>query len=661
MRATNQPHTCSELFSLLQSLAAVLALAPVFTPTIAFAQSQFINPGENIEAVGVPPIPLSLAREVQRYTTGYGLPLAGWDPARREIWLKNITSDSASVFRVTEPGVASQPTLYIPAGVYDLYYQPQCHYLVYNQDTNGNEAFQMYLYDLATHKRVLLTDEKSRNTEPVWSNAGDRIIFSASPAGGNGVSLNVINPLDPKTNHLLAQSPGTYFKVYDWSPDDRQAVFVDYLSNTVSTFSLIDVATGEKTLLSPKREKVDDYYDSPQFSRDGKGIFVITDHDSDVRRLAYIDLASKRFKYLSGQNSNVEDFKIAMDGKTLAFITNEEGISRLHLLDTKTDQERSVPSLPFGIISDLKWHSNSQDVAFNFKSASTPTDVYSVNSQTGKVDHWVKGKTGEIDITKIPEPELIHWKSFDGRMISGFVYRPPSKWTGKRPVIIDIHGGPEEQYRPSFWGQDNYVLNELGVAKIYPNVRGSSGYGKTFLNLDNGANREDSVKDVSALLDWIKKQPYLDSQRVMVTGASYGGYMALSIAANYSDRIRAAQSVVGPSNLITFLENTEGWRRDVRRAEYGDERDPKVREVLQRIAPLNNAERIKKPLFIVQGKNDPRVKTSEAEQMVAAVKKNGSPVWYLLAKDEGHDFINQKNIDFQFYATVLFIQEYLLK
>ena len=421
------------------------------------------------------------------------------------------------------------------------------------------------------------------------------------------------------------------------------------------------MTTGEKTLLSPKRKKSDDYYDSPQFSRDGKGVFVITDHDSDVRRLAYIDIGTKQFKYLSSQKSNVEDFKVSPDGRTLAFTTNEEGISRLHLLDTKTDKEKTVPSLPFGIISDLKWHHNSQDLAFNFKSASTPTDIYSLDSQTGKVDQWVKGKIGEIDITKLPEPGLIHWKSFDGKMISGFLYRPPSKWTGKRPVVIDIHGGPEEQYRPSFWGQDNYILNELGVAKIYPNVRGSSGYGKAFLNLDNGTKREDSVKDIGSLLDWIKTQPYLDSQRVMVTGASYGGYMALSIAANYSDRIRGAQSVVGPSNLVSFLENTEGWRRDVRRAEYGDERDPKVREALERIAPLNNVQRIKKPLFIVQGKNDPRVKTSEAEQMITAVKKNGVPVWYLLAKDEGHDFIHQKNIDFQLYATVRFIQEYLLK
>src|SRR5207253_4588775 len=440
----------------------------------------------------------------------------------------------------------------------------------------------------------------------------------------------------------------------------RQAVFIDYTSNTTSALWLIDIGTSEKTLLSPK-ERQDEYYDSPQFAKDGKGIYVITDHDSDFRLLAYIDLGTKTFKYLSGEKSDVEDFKISPDGRTLAFISNDEGISHLHLIETKSSQEKSVTNLPSGIISDLYWHKNSQDLGFNFKSARTPTDVYSLNTKTEEVSHWTRGKTGDADITKIPEPELIHWKSFDGRIISGFLFRPSAKWTGKRPVVIDIHGGPEEQYRPSFWGQDNYVLNELGAAKIYPNVRGSTGYGKTFLNLDNGLKREDSLKDLGALLDWIKTQPYLDIAHVMVTGASYGGYMALSVAATYSDRISTAQSVVGPSNLVTFLENTEGWRRDVRRAEYGDERDPKTREFLERIAPLNNAQKIKKPLFIVQGMNDPRVKTSEAEQILSAVKKNGTPIWYLLANDEGHDFVNQRNIDFQFYSTVLFIQEYLLK
>jgi dipeptidyl aminopeptidase/acylaminoacyl peptidase len=246
-------------------------------------------------------------------------------------------------------------------------------------------------------------------------------------------------------------------------------------------------------------------------------------------------------------------------------------------------------------------------------------------------------------------------------MISGFLLRPPAAFSGKRPVIVNIHGGPESQARPGFLGRNNFYLNELGIAMIYPNIRGSSGYGKTFLKLDNGFKREDSYKDIAALLDWIKAQPDLDGERIMVTGGSYGGHMTLAVAAHYSDKIRCAVDVVGMSNLVTFLENTEDYRRDLRRAEYGDERDPEMREFMEKIAAMNNLDKLNKPLFVIQGKNDPRVPASESEQIVAALKKRGVPVWYLLATDEGHGFAKKKNQDFQFYATVMFIKNYLLR
>jgi dipeptidyl aminopeptidase/acylaminoacyl peptidase len=254
----------------------------------------------------------------------------------------------------------------------------------------------------------------------------------------------------------------------------------------------------------------------------------------------------------------------------------------------------------------------------------------------------------------------VRWKSFDGKTISGWLYRPPAKFTGKRPVIVNIHGGPEGQSRPIFQGANNYYLNDLGVAIIYPNVRGSTGYGKTFTKLDNGFLREDSYKDALALLDWIKTRSDLEADRVMVMGGSYGGHMTLAISTYYPDRIRCALDVVGIGNLVTFLENTSAYRRDLRRVEYGDERDPKMREFLNRIAPLNNAAKITKPLFVVQGGNDPRVPLSESVQMVETVRKHGTPVWYLMAKDEGHGFAKKKNRDFLLDSTVLFIREHLL-
>jgi dipeptidyl aminopeptidase/acylaminoacyl peptidase len=292
--------------------------------------------------------------------------------------------------------------------------------------------------------------------------------------------------------------------------------------------------------------------------------------------------------------------------------------------------------------------------------ARSTSDVYSLEAGTGTVARWTEGELGGLMAAELSEPELIRWKSFDGLEITGFHYRAPAKFSGKRPVIINIHGGPEGQSRPTFVGRNNYFLNELGVSIIYPNVRGSTGFGKTFVGLDNGLKREDSVKDIGALLDWIATRPDLDPTRVMVTGGSYGGYMTLAVSTHYSARIRAAVDVVGISNFSTFLKNTESYRRDLRRAEYGDERDPKMSAFFDRMAPLNNAHKIAHPLFVVQGGNDPRVPLSEADQMVERVKQNGKPVWYLMAKDEGHGFAKKQNADFQFYATVMFVRRYLL-
>ena len=423
----------------------------------------------------------------------------------------------------------------------------------------------------------------------------------------------------------------------------------------------MDSSTGDKTLLTPKGGAEKIYYGSAKFSKDGKGIYVPTDKDSEFQRLAYMDLSSKKLTFLTEHiHWDVEGFDITPDGKTIAFTTNEDGFGVLHLLDTKSGKEKPAPKIPTGLVFGVKWHHNGRDLAFGVTASRSATDVYSVDVTTGKVERWTHSETGGLNPETFSEAELVHWKTFDGKSISGFLYRPAARFTGKRPVIIDIHGGPEGQYRPRFLGSYNYFMNELGIAMIFPNVRGSTGYGKTFLTLDNGFLREDSYKDINSLFDWIAQQPDLDSSRVMVTGGSYGGFMTLAVATNYNDRIRCSVDVVGPSNLVTFLENTSGYRQDLRRVEYGDERDPKMRAFLERIAPANNAQKITKPLFVVQGRNDPRVPWTESQQMVATVRKNGTPVWYLMAKDEGHGFSKKKNVDYQFYATVLFIQQFLL-
>jgi dipeptidyl aminopeptidase/acylaminoacyl peptidase len=281
-----------------------------------------------------------------------------------------------------------------------------------------------------------------------------------------------------------------------------------------------------------------------------------------------------------------------------------------------------------------------------------------LNTQTGQVEQWAKASgPATMDLSAIPDQSVVRWKSFDGLTISGLLSRPPAQFKGKRPVIIQIHGGPEAQATMGFRGRWNYFVRELGIAVIEPNVRGSSGYGKTFLKLDNGRLREDSVKDIGALLDWIATQPDLDASRVLVTGGSYGGYMALASSVHYGHRIRGAMSVVGISNFVSFLTRTESYRRDLRRVEYGDERDPAMRAFLESISPLTHAHRISQPLYVVQGKNDPRVPYTESEQIVQRARASGVPVWYLLADNEGHGFARKENADYYFYGLVKFVEE----
>ena len=640
-----------------------ILLAQIFACATIMAQGGAIAPNENLIVEGVPTIPASLSATVGRYTEFRGASFSSWHPTKREILISTRFGDTSQVHQVKFPGGDRRQLTFFPDRVGGGSFPPRGgDSFVFTKDTGGSEFFQKYRYDLTNGNVTLLTDGKSRNTGGAWSHSGQWFAYGSTRRNGKDVDLYLVNPADPKSDKALLQLEGGGWDAVDWSPDDRQLIVGEGVSANESYLWLVNVATGEKSLLTPKGAGEKVAYNGAQFSKDGKGVYVTTDRDSEFQRLAYIDLATKQYKFLTDHIKwDVDEFDLSPDGKTLAMVANEDGIARLHLLDTGSGKEKPVAKLPVGQIFGIDWHENGTDLGFTLVSARSTADVYSLDVNTGKVDRWTYSETGGLNTDNFSEPELVRWKSFDGKMISGFLYLPPMKFKGARPVVIDIHGGPEGQARPGFLGRNNYFLEEMGVALIFPNIRGSSGYGKTFLKLDNGFLREDSYKDINALIDWIKTRPELDADRIMVTGGSYGGHMTLAVATNYSDRIRAALSVVGPSNLVTFLKNTQDYRRDLRRVEYGDERDPKMAEFLERTAPLNNVQKIKKPLFVVQGKNDPRVPASESEQMVAAVRKNGTPVWYLAAKDEGHGFAKKKNADFQFYATIMFMQEYLLK
>jgi dipeptidyl aminopeptidase/acylaminoacyl peptidase len=642
------------------TLAAVLCLAAL--PTLTLAQDTPIAPPESLIVDGVPKIPATLAETAGRYASFRTAGLADWHPTRHEMLIATRFAETPQLHLVAMPGGARQQLTFYPDAVTNGRFHPAAgDYIVFSKDIGGGEWYQLYRYDMKTGDVTLLTDGKARNLMGPWSSSGDLLAYMSTRRTGKDTDLWVMNPADPKSDHLLLQLTGGGWRPEDWSPDDKKILLLEELSINESYLWLVDTATGQKTELTPRNTAEKVSYGEARFSKDGKGIYVTTDKDSEFHRLAYIDLETKQPTYLTTPiHWDVETFDLAHDGKLLAFVTNEEGVSVLHVRDTSNGKELPLPRLPSGVMGAVRWHKNGQELGFSLNNSRWPGDCYSVDVTTGKVERWTTSETA-VKSEGFPQAELIRWKSFDGKMISGFLYKPPAKFIGKRPVLVVIHGGPEGQSQPTFLGRQNYLLDELGIALIYPNVRGSTGYGKTFSLLDNGFKREDTYKDINALFDWIATRPELDSDRIAVTGGSYGGHMTLAVSTFYSDRIRCSVDVVGMSNLVTFLEHTEAYRRDLRRVEYGDERDPKMREFLEKIAPMNNIEKIKKPMLVVAGKNDPRVPVSESQQIADALKKQGTPVWLMIAGDEGHGYRKKPNQDFQFYATVEFLQEYLLQ
>ncbi len=628
----------------------------------ARAQDDVIAPGENMVVRNAPGVPASLAAAVGRYTESRGAIQTDWHPSRREMAIATRFGNTYQAHIVKMPGGARQQLTFFPEPVYGASYHPHGgDYLLFRKDVGGGEWFQYYRLDPQTGDSVLLTDGKSRNTDARWSSGGDRIAYVSTRRTGKDTDLWTMNPAAPQTDQLLTPLSGGGWEPQDWSPDDRTILLMEELSVNESYLWLVDTATGEKTELTPHQAAEQVAYGSARFSKDGKGVYVTTDKGSEFQRLAYIDLGTRKMKILTPHlRWDVDEFAQSWNGRWIAYLSNEDGFSRLHLLNATTLSEQPAPKLPAGLLQGLIWHRNNRDLGFGVQTGRAPADSYSVDVKTGKVERWTESESA-VRLSGLDDARLIRWKSFDSRSISGILYRPAARFKGRRPVLIDIHGGPEGQSRPRFLGAQNYYRNELGFALIYPNVRGSTGYGKDFAKLDNGLLREGTYKDIDALFDWIATQPDLDPGRIAVAGGSYGGFMTLAVSTYYSDRIQCAIDVVGPSNLVTFLENTEAYRRDLRRVEYGDERDPAMRAFLERIAPMNHLEMIRKPLLVVAGKNDPRVPVSESDQIVEALQKQGTPVWYLMARDEGHGFQKKANRDYQFYTSAQFLQQCLAK
>lgn len=625
-------------------------------------ESAIVRPGENLKIEGIPTVPVSLADKVRKYTEARGAAVLDWHPTGRSLLISTRFANSNQVHRVAAPGGSRYQLTFFNEPVGAASYEPTSgKYFLFTKDVGGNEFGQIYRQDAATGDSTLLTDGgRTQNGGWAWNNKKNLICYSSTRRNGADRDLWIMDPTNPKADRLAVQLAGGGWGVQDWSPDDSKLLVMEMISINKTNLYEADFATGLLTPLTDLKAEI--AYGGASYTKDGKGIYFTSDAIGEFQQLAMMSLADKRVTVLTEDIPwDVENFEVSHDGSQIAFTANVRGASALYFFDTKSRAKKLVADLPVGVVSIGKWRKDDSELSITVSSAQSASDVFSVNTKTMSLTRWTESELGGLVSADLSDAKLVEWKSFDGKMISGFLYQPPKKFTGKRPVIINIHGGPEGQSRPNFLGRNNYFVNELGCAILFPNVRGSAGFGKSFVKLDNGLLRLDSVKDIGSLLDWIAESPNLDSNRVMVTGGSYGGYMTLACAVEYNQRIACSLDVVGISHFGTFLKNTESYRRDLRRVEYGDEREPDMAAFFERTAPLNNSGKISKPLFVVQGGNDPRVPLSEAEQMVEKVKVNQSPVWYLMATDEGHGFRKKNNADYQFYATVLFIEKYLLQ
>ena len=633
----------------------------LFTQTFSQVDRKEVG---NLVMENIPEIPQQLKDRIFQYQNTRAASFQDWLHNDAGILISTRFGETAQFHKVKMPGGSREQITFFtePVSGATLCPDKNKNVFLFTKDVGGGEFYQIFSFDVDNASYKMLTDGKSSNGGVNWNNKGDKFSFFSTKRNGTDWDIYVADINNPENAELVSSEGGSWYAV-DWAPDDKSLILGKYVSANESYFYTLDLTSKELTQVNPSSEKI--AYGGAAYSKDGKGIYFTSDENSEFQRLRYYDLQTKKFTVLTSDiNWDVESITLSEQGDKLAFTVNEDGMAKLYMLDTKTMKYKPVSGIPVGQVYGLSFHPDGKKLAMVLNTPQSSGDVYVMDLSSNSLERWTYSEVGGLNTSKFSIPELIHFQTFDQvdskpRMIPAFITKP--KGNGPFPVVIDIHGGPEGQAQPYFNPINQYYVNEMGIVVIEPNVRGSSGYGKSYLQLDNGFKREESVQDIGKLLDWIATQPDLDAKRVAVTGGSYGGYMVLASMTHFNDRLKCAVDIVGISNFVTFLTNTQDYRRDLRRVEYGDERDPKMNEFLQKISPTTNAHKITKPLFVVQGLNDPRVPYTEAEQIVDIVRKNSGEVWYLLAKDEGHGFRKKTNRDFYIWSEVLFLEKYLLK
>jgi len=645
----------------LSSVVALLIVAAWMSPDAAAdLRRQEIG---SLILENVEPPAATTVEHLNRYLEARGATLLGWSPDGA-LLVRTRFGGTEQLHEIRAALGTRRQLTYFSEPIQEATWSPDSGQatIALLKDVGGDENYQLFLYHPAAGEARLLTSGSARHADPVWSPDGQQLAFAGTARNGVNFDIYIAQPFDTAPPRLVLPTSEDYWRPLAWSPSGDHLLLASQRSINASRLWLLDPASGMLTEVDggPAPAGRGDGTTRPALlSADGRGVFALSDRDSEFVALRHINLDTGVSRSLTSHIPwDVEALAVSPDGSHVAFVSNEDGASRLRLIDWPAGTERAGPELGNGTITGLEFDASGRRLAFSLETPRSPRDVWVYQLDNGVLERWTQSEAGPVNAGRFVEPELIRYPTFDRegtqqRLIPAFVYRPPG--AGPHPVLIVIHGGPEAQFRPGFDITFQFYVQELGYAVIAPNVRGSAGYGKRFVDLDNGRLREDSVRDIGALLDWIAGEADLDAERVVVLGGSYGGYMVLASLVHYGPRLRGGVDLVGISDFVTFLENTSGYRQDLRRVEYGDERDPQMRAFLREISPRTNASRIDRPLLVVQGLNDPRVPASESEQMVATIRRHGGEVWYLAARDEGHGFRKKQNRDFYQAVTAEFL------
>jgi dipeptidyl aminopeptidase/acylaminoacyl peptidase len=535
--------------------------------------------------------------------------------------------------------------------------------LLFGKARGGDENAQLFWMSPDGAQVRQLTDApKIRYNFGAWSADGRHISYASNKRNPNFFDIYTMDVATGQES-LVYQQDGSNAAAA-WSGDGRFIV-VSRASDTLSLDNdlyLVELATKGVTHLTPHTGAAQ--FGNVHFTRDGRALILSTNVAGEWQSLARMDLATRKIDSVTNAMWDTDASEMSADGRLLAYALNREGFSELYvrkLTDAGIGSERDTPVvLPGkGVVGGLEFSSDGRKLAFTFAGARHNADVWLYDLRTRRLEQVTRSSRAGIPQSSFVEPQLIRYKTFDGREIPAWYYKPQpaaTKVAAMLPVIISVHGGPEGQERPGFNPTYQYFLSR-GYAVLAPNVRGSTGYGKTFTHLDDVKLREDSVKDLAAAVDWLKTSGDADSRRIAVMGGSYGGYMTLAAITLYPNLWAAAIEMFGISNFETNLRNTSGYRRKQREREYGTLANDL--EFLRSVSPIYKVDRIKAPLLVLQGKNDPRVPYTESEQIVKALRDRNAPVEYMLFEDEGHGFVKLANRLVLYPKIVDFLERYM--